>query len=142
MAKTSARRSRPVSPAKPVKPPRGRPPRPGGPTPQAEIQRAYRARLKAAGKIVAIVDADVLADQTMFQGIRERLHAALSKLELREQDVARLTARNAYLENELKRVEQHNTNALKEIIVLKQQATAPAARVRPRSKSQAKSRAK
>jgi TnpA family transposase len=37
MAKTPAR-SRSVPPAKPVKRPRGRPPRLGGPTPQAEIQ--------------------------------------------------------------------------------------------------------
>jgi hypothetical protein len=33
--------------------------------------------------------------------MRERLQAALLELELREQDVARLDARNAYLEGEL-----------------------------------------
>jgi hypothetical protein len=135
MAK-SPPRSRSVAPAKAPKRSRGRPPRPGGPRPQAEIQRAYRARLKAAGKIVAIVDADVLADQTMFENLRERLHAALSKVERCEQDVARLEQRNAYLENELKRIERHHTNAMKDIVVLKQQAAVPAAR--PRAKSRAK----
>jgi hypothetical protein len=42
-------------------------------------------------------------------------------LELREQDVARLTERNAYLEGEMKAQEQHHTNSLKEIVMLKQQ---------------------
>jgi hypothetical protein len=37
---------------------RGRPPKPGGPMPQVEVQRAYRDRLKAAGKTVRLVDAD------------------------------------------------------------------------------------
>jgi hypothetical protein len=40
-------------------------------------------------------------------------------LELREQDVVRLAARNAELENELKHVEQQNLNLLKEVITLK-----------------------
>jgi len=53
--------------------------------------------------------------------MRERLQAALLKLELREQDVARLDARNAHLESELKRLEQHHTNALKEVVVLKRE---------------------
>jgi hypothetical protein len=41
-----------------------------------------------------------------------------------EQDVARqtLTAHNAFLENELKRVERHNLNILEEMIVLKKAA--------------------
>jgi len=39
-------------PAPPAKRRRGRPPKPGGPIPRAEIQRAYRARLAAAGKVV------------------------------------------------------------------------------------------
>jgi hypothetical protein len=135
MPKIPARRSRSVPPAKPVKRPRGRPPQPGGPKPQAEIQRAYRARLKAAGKVVTIVDAEAAADLAMLDRMRERLHDALSKLEMREQDVARLTERNTYLENEMKRVEQHNLNILKEVIVLRQ-AAGPS--VRPRSKSRTK----
>ena len=46
---------------------------------------------------------------------------ALLELGLRQQDVARLEARNAYLESELKRVEQHHTIALKDNIVLRKQ---------------------
>jgi hypothetical protein len=127
--------SRSVPPPKPAQRPRGRPPRPGGPIPQADVQRAYRARLKATGKVLKLVDADAVADLAMLDRLRERLHNALSKLERREQDVARLTTRNAYLEGELKRLEQHHTNALKEIVVLKQKTTAPA-RARPRAKCQ------
>jgi hypothetical protein len=106
----------------PLKRPRGRPPTPQGAKPQAEIQRAYRERLKAN----RIPPADV-AD------LHERLGRLALKLELREQDVARLTARNTILENELKRVEQHNLNLLKDNIVLKQ-ATPPAARAKSRAK--------
>jgi hypothetical protein len=135
MAKNAAR-SPSVPPAQPPKPPRGRPPQPGGSKPQAEIQRAYRARLAAAGKVVTIVDRDVLADQTMFESLRERLQAALSKLELQDQQMARLTARNTHIENELKRVEQHNLNLLKDNIVLKQ-AAAPTVRARRRAKTPA-----
>jgi hypothetical protein len=36
---------------------RGRPPKPGGRVPQIEVQRAHRAQLAAAGKVVRIVDA-------------------------------------------------------------------------------------
>ena len=93
--------------------PRGRPPTPEGAKPRAEIQRAYRERLKAS----RIPPAD-LAE------LHERFRATLLKLELREQDVARLSARNAYLERELQLQEHHHTNALKEIIVLKQQLAA------------------
>jgi hypothetical protein len=40
---------------------RGRPPSPNGPKSQAEIQRAYRARLAAAGKVVRLIDAVVVS---------------------------------------------------------------------------------
>lgn len=136
MAKTSAQ-PRSVPAPKQAKRPRGRPPTPGGAKPQAEVQRAYRARLAAAGKVVAIVDRDVLDDQTMFRDLREKLHAALLKLELREQYVAQLEQRNGQLEAELKRVERHNLNLLKDIIVLKK-AAAPPVRARPRAKPQTK----
>ena len=85
---------------------RGRPPKPGGRTPQVEVQRAYRARLKAAGKAVRIVDAtasaatvpipdfdpakDGVFERAMIARMRGQLRSALSKLELREEDVARL----------------------------------------------------
>ena len=52
--------------------------------------------------------------------MRDQLRSALSKLELREEDVARLRERNAYLEAELKNQERHQTNALKDNIALKQ----------------------
>jgi hypothetical protein len=39
--------------------------------------------------------------------MRDKLHNALLKLELREQDVARLEQRNAHLEAELKLQGQH-----------------------------------
>lgn len=64
----------------------------------------------------------VVCDRQMFEGMRERLHDALLKLERREQDVARLEARDSYLEDELNRLEQHHTNALKEVITLRQKA--------------------
>jgi hypothetical protein len=51
--------------------------------------------------------------------MRERLQAALLKLEMREANVARPDARNAHLKSELKRLEQHHTIALKEIVTLK-----------------------
>jgi len=106
------------------------------------VQRAYRARLAAAGKVVRIVDASVVGPTTagvsqlsipdfdpakdgiferqMVASMRDQLHNALSKLELREEEVTRLRDRNAYLESELKLQERHLTNALKDNIVLKQ----------------------
>jgi hypothetical protein len=92
---------------------------------QVEVQQAYRARLAAAGKVVRIIDAVTLGLASIrdaeFEAIRERLHNALLKLGLRGQDVARLEQRNAYLEGELKLQGQYHTNALKEIVTLKQQ---------------------
>jgi hypothetical protein len=120
-----------------------------------EVQRAYRARLAAAGKVVRIVDAtglvpsgpaltsipdfdperDGVYERAMFEKMRDNLHNALLKLELREQDVARLEQRNAYLEGELKLQTQLHTNSLKELITLKQQLAATPARRRSRSRS-------
>jgi hypothetical protein len=125
---------------------RGRPPKPGGRLSQVEIQRAYRARLAAAGKVVKIVKIvnaatvspapvnpalaviqdfdparDGIYERTTVETMREDLHNALSKLELRNQDVERLEARNVYLEGELRLEHQHHTNAIKANIVLKKQ---------------------
>jgi hypothetical protein len=125
-------------PAPPAKRRRGRPPKPGGPTPQAEVQRAYRARLAAAGKVLRLVDAvsaspalgsipgfdpatQIVCDRQAFEGTRNKLHNALLEVERRRDDVARLETRNAYLERELKLQERHNTNILKEVVELKQQ---------------------
>jgi hypothetical protein len=110
---------------------------------QVEIQRAYRARLAAAGKVVRVVDAasarpasasppmtavpdfdpakDSIYERKMIEKMRDDLCNALLKIELREEDVARLEQRNAYLEGEVKLQERHHTNALKEVITLKQQ---------------------
>jgi hypothetical protein len=44
----------------------------------------------------------------MVDGMRGKLHNALLELELREQDMSRLTTRNAYLEGELKKLEQQH----------------------------------
>jgi hypothetical protein len=97
----------------------------------------------AAGKIVRLVDAalgnaatpspalasipdfdpttQLVCGREMFVGMRDQLHNALLKLEVRQQEVARLETRNAYLECELKLQERHHTNTLKEVITLKQQ---------------------
>jgi hypothetical protein len=117
------------SPAVPVAPPvkrRGRPPRPGGPTPQVEIQRAYRARLKVAGKAVRLVDAgfDPATPATLIAEFRDQLHNTLAKLELREQAVARLEARNRFLESELVRLEREATQAAKDRIIARREAAA------------------
>ena len=66
------------------------------------------------------VDA-TLAGPGGVQEMRDKIRDLVLKVERREQDVARLTARNAYLESELKMQERHITNALKDNIVLKQQ---------------------
>jgi hypothetical protein len=101
--------------------PRGRPPSPQGAKPRAEVQRAYRERRKAAGKVLRVIDTWTTMTPAEIAEMRERLGNALLELELRQQDVARLEARNAYLESALKRVEQHHTIALKDNIVLKKQ---------------------
>jgi hypothetical protein len=87
------------------------------------VQRAYRNRLRSAGKAVKLVDADFdTAEHRAFIGeMRDNLHNALLRLEVQVQDLARLEQRNAYLEGELKLQHQHHTNCLKEIVLLKQQ---------------------
>ena len=63
--------------------------------------------------MVKLADATDL-DRALFSKMRDDLHNLLVELELRNQDVARLEARNACLEAELKRLEQHHTNSLRE----------------------------
>jgi hypothetical protein len=122
----------------PAKRRRGRPPKPGGPIPQAEVQRAYCARLAAAGKVVRLVDVasaspvlaslagfdpakQLICDRKTFKDMRDKLYSGLMKLEVRQQEVAPLETRNAYLENELKLQERHDTNPLKVVVTLTQQ---------------------
>jgi hypothetical protein len=95
---------RSISAAPAGKRPRGRPPKPGGRIPQVEVQRAYRARLAAAGKVVRVVDTvsvrpapanlastaipdfdparDRIYEREMFEKMRDDLRNALLKLEL------------------------------------------------------------
>ena len=134
---------KPAAPSNPpAKPRRGRPPKPGGRTPQVEVQRAYRARLAAAGKVVRVVDAnavpvpgfdpakDGIFEREMIARLREQLRNALSKAELREEEATRLRERNAYLESELKTQERHLTNALKDKVTLEQKLARKPARRR------------
>jgi hypothetical protein len=79
----------------------------------------------ASPALASIPDFDpatqLVCDRETFVGMRDQLHNALVKLEVRQQEVARLETRNAYLEGELKLQERHHTNTLKEVITLKQQ---------------------
>jgi chromosome segregation ATPase len=101
--------------------PRGRPPSPKGAKRRAEVQRAYRERRKAAGKVVVTIDTWTTPTPAEIAELQERLRNALLQLELRQQDVARLEQRAASAETELRRVEQHNLNLIKDVIVLKKQ---------------------
>jgi hypothetical protein len=112
---------RQMAPMADAKRPRGRPPSPQGAKPRAEIQRAYRERRRAAGKVVVTIDTWTTPTPAEITELRERLRNALLQLELRKQDVARLEQRAASAETELRRVEQHNLNLIKDNIVLKKQ---------------------
>jgi hypothetical protein len=112
--------------------PRGRPRKPDAQTP-AERQRAYRARLAAAGKAPRVrrigdvafdPETQVVVERAFFEEQRRNLHNALLKMESLDEDRARLDRQNAYLEGELKRLEQLHTISLKEIVVLKQSLAA------------------
>ena len=74
---------------------------------------------------------DGIYERKMIEKMRDDLRNALLKLELRQEDVARLKQRNAYLEGELKLQEQYLTNALKDNIVLKKQLAEMPAKLRP-----------
>jgi hypothetical protein len=133
-----------ATPAAAAKRPRGRPPKPGGRIPQIEVQRAYRARLAAAGKVVRVVDAarldpanpvpsaipdydpatDGIYDRGMVAKWRDDLHNALVRIELLEEDRARWQADCARAEAELRLERQHHTNTIKDKILLQQEITA------------------
>ena len=102
----------------------------------AEVQRAYRAQLKAAGKVVKLVDADfdTATQAAVIAELRDKLHNASGKSELQAQDVARLEERNRFLEYELVRLEREATQAAKDRITARREAAehlkAPRARAR------------
>jgi len=116
----------------PPKRPRGRPPLPHAKS-RADIQRDYRERRKAAGKVLRVIDTRATMTPAESAKLREKLDRALRELTLRKQDVARLMARNTQIEVELRRVEQHNLRLLKDIIALKQAAAEPPVRTRRRA---------
>jgi hypothetical protein len=113
------------------------PARPGGPTPQAEIQRRYRQRLAAVGKVVRLIDpsavpiisdfnpgTDVVVDRAGWEDVHERLRNALSKIALLEDDRARWQTDRARAEAELRLEQQSHTKTLKDKIVLKNEIAA------------------
>jgi hypothetical protein len=124
----------------------GRPPKPGGRIPQAEVQRAYRARLAAAGKVVRIVDAgainpaaprvavasdpdfdparDGVYERVMIEKMRDDLHNALLRIRTLEEDRNRWQTDCARAEAELRVERQHHTNTTKDNIVLQKEITA------------------
>jgi hypothetical protein len=98
-----------------------RPLKRGGPKLQREILPSYQARLRMAGKVARFDPAkQMIIDQDVFADMRDKFHNAMLKLELCEQDVARLSRRNTYLEAELKLRMQLHTNAVKENFMFKQ----------------------
>jgi hypothetical protein len=125
---------------------RGRPPKPGGRIPQAEVQRAYRARLAAAGKVVRIVDAgainpaaprvavasdpdfdparDGVYERVMIEKMRDDLHNALLRIRTLEEDRNRWQTDCAPAEAELRVERQHHTNTIKDKIVLQKEIAA------------------
>jgi hypothetical protein len=82
-----------------AKNPRGRPPKPEGPTPQSEVARAYRAR--------------------RARRISDQIRDLKSALERRDEEIAHLTKRVAQLEYDLRLEHQHHNNTLKQSITLK-----------------------
>src|ERR1700722_15057591 len=64
--------------------PRGRPPSPQGAKPRAEVQRAYRERRKAAGKVLRVIDTWTTMTPAEIAEMREGLGNALLELELRQ----------------------------------------------------------
>ncbi len=136
---------KPELPSRPAaKRPPGRPPKPGGRIPQSEVQRAYRARLAAAGKVVRIVDAtaleranpapatipdndpatDGIYDRALFAKMRDDLHNALVRIKNLERDRNRCQTDCTRAEAELRLERQHHTNTIKDKIVLRQEIAA------------------
>jgi hypothetical protein len=107
----------PVPAAPTAKRPRGRPPSPGGPEPQAEIQRAYRVRKAAQAAGAAAARPDLKA----FLEMRDKLHNALLELEPGSRTWRGSNSATHTWKGELKLEAQHHTNALKDIVLLKRE---------------------
>jgi len=133
---------------------RGRPPKPGGPKSPAEIQRAYRARLAAAGKVVRIVHAAPASplpaafpefdperhgiyERAWVQSLAKRLQDAEIRLQLKEEDRARWQKDCALAEAALKQEERRHTNTVKDKIVLQNEVAALKRQLESLSKRQA-----
>ena len=110
-----------MSPTTAPKRPRGRPPTPEGAKSRAEVQRAYRERAKAAGKMVMTIDTWSTMTPAEIAKMREQLRHALLQIELLEEDRARWRSDCAKAEAELKRVEWAHSITRKEKIVLQMQ---------------------
>jgi hypothetical protein len=84
---------------------RGRPAKSGGALSKAEVQRAYRARLKTSGKVLKWVDVSCDAGErnAPLAEQRDDLDRVLARLEVLQQDVARLKVRVGELEAEVER---------------------------------------
>lgn len=122
----------------------GRPPKAGGRIPQADVQRAYRARLAAAGKVVRLVDAalldqaspapstipdydpatDGIYDRAMFNKMYDDLHKAVLSIQRLEKDRDRWRNDCAKAEAELKQEELRHRITIKDKIVLQQEIAA------------------
>jgi hypothetical protein len=141
-----AKKPNPPSPVPVVPRRRGRPPMPGGRMSQVEVQRAYRARLAAAGKVVRIVDAgaidpvaprvalasvpdfdparDGIYERAIFEKMRDDLHNALLRVGILEEDRNRWQTDCARAEAELRIERQLHTNTIKDKIVLQKEIAA------------------
>jgi hypothetical protein len=93
---------------------RGRPPKPDGPVPQFMVQRAYRARLAAAGKVVRIVDAQGGGEAVAAAPLHTALQTAHAVIAQQTAIIAALKERNAVLTAEVQRLTQLLHHALDE----------------------------
>jgi hypothetical protein len=133
-------RNPPIRAAQVTKRKRGRHPLPGGPKSQAETQRAYRARLAAAGKVVRIVDAaaftnpavsthsgdsaiDHINERALFEKLRDDLNNALIRIQILDEDRTRWQNDCARAEAELRIERQYHTNTIKDKILLQKEIT-------------------
>jgi len=68
---------------------------------------------------------DGVYERETIASMRDQLRSGLSRLELREEELARLRERDAHLEAELKTTDWHLTNALKDKVALQERLERP-----------------